>query len=789
MRVLFAVSNEKMSESIIRQYQKEYKQIISCKNVYYFNAILKELQRDKGYDRIVISEDLEQYVNTDYEQMDKFIFDRLDSISDEASNLNGEDIPIILICTERRNKSEQILVKLFGIGIYNAIIGKDRSVNEVCRLLNRPRSKKEAKIYYRIDSEDVTYEKDDENDVSELEIQNILAHYKKLGNDEERYVESFNSIASQYNDEQLKIISKFLPLGVKAVLEEKSEKYQQINSYNNKISDKVRISKKQEKKGTSEILLKNVQTKNIDEPVVVPSSIDANKKKKIISKTSNPEKEYIKTIEKENPVEEIKQEEFQDVKELRDIDETKIVEETQTTEESPVIDVEMPTETQVAQPVKRGRGRPRKVVQEPIEPKPKRKRGRPRKVVEEDVMLKNSNDYEEDGILPGFENVNINDEIENNNLEEITSSQFEEEVILPGFEDDNENDTILPNVESEEEKSLSSIEEDEEETILPGFEGEEEEKVEQPRFNNIQEENYFGISKKTTEKQNEELDMSQLLLPEQKIVAFVGTSKNGTSFLINNVAELLSANGIDTAILDLTHNRNAYYIYTKNEEELRNQSNYIMKNLKIGKTTGIQEHKNLTVYTTAFEDDEDIQDVEPIVKTLVKNHKVVLMDCDFSTPMRYFKYAQEIYLVQSMDILTIQPLTVFLRQLADKNLLDESKIRVILNKFIRTREINEALLIGGMSIYNDAGMTVRKELFDRRSVPYVTVPFELKTYLRYLDGIVVCDVSLKGYSKEFMQSLKRLTSMVYQENDDKKAKKYAPPSVKNNMNMNTNQGY
>ena len=98
MKVLFAVSNENTSQAIIKKYQSEYKQILSYKNVYYFNAILKELQRDKTYDRVVISEDLEQYVNTDYEQMDKFLFDRLDSISDEASNSKGEDIPIILIC-------------------------------------------------------------------------------------------------------------------------------------------------------------------------------------------------------------------------------------------------------------------------------------------------------------------------------------------------------------------------------------------------------------------------------------------------------------------------------------------------------------------------------------------------------------------------------------------------------------------------------------------------------------------------------------------------------------------
>ena len=146
MKVLFAVSNEEISESIIKRYQKEYKEIISHKNVYYFNAILKELQKDKSYDRIVISEDLEAFTHTQYDQIDKFIFDKLDSISDEASNIKGNDIPIILICADRRTKSEQMLVKLFGIGIYNAILGNDRSVEEVCRLINRPESKKRSKI-------------------------------------------------------------------------------------------------------------------------------------------------------------------------------------------------------------------------------------------------------------------------------------------------------------------------------------------------------------------------------------------------------------------------------------------------------------------------------------------------------------------------------------------------------------------------------------------------------------------------------------------------------------------
>lgn len=724
MKVLFAVSNENTSQAIIKKYQAEYKQIISYKNVYYFNAILKELQRDKTYDRIVISEDLEQYVNTDYEQMDKFLFDRLDSISDEASNAKGENIPIILICTERRNKSEQILVKLFGIGIYDALLGNDRSASEVCKLLKRPRSKKDAKIYYRIDTEDVTYEKDDENDVSELEIQNILAHYKRIGNDEEKYVESFDSIASQYNDTQLKVISKCLPLNVRAVLEEKSPKYQEINSYTNKISDQLRVDKAKEKTGTSEILLKNSRTKKPSEPVVIPSTIGLNKKK-ILTKPNQVQPIIQAKSKKVTEIESSREEEYENEEPFEEMGEVQ----------------------EEVKPIKRGRGRPRKNPIEPVTEQPKRRRGRPRKVVEEPEK--------QETILPGFEN------------------QEEQETVLPGFDEVYEQETTLPGFENQEEQ----------EAVLPGFDDNKFEEQYTDVLNNLrisEEQENNTESNKAQEEYYQELDINSIIRQNQNLVAFVGTSKNGTSFLVNNVAEILSANGIDTAILDLTQNRNAYYIYTKNEDELRNQSNYIMNNLKIGKANGIREHKNLTIYTSPFEKDENLEAVEPIIETLLKMHTIVLMDCDFSTPMRYFKYAQEIYLVQSMDILTIQPLTAFLRKLADKEMFEESKARIVLNKFIQTKQINESILIGGISIYNDAAMTVRKELFDRRTVQYITIPFDLKSYLRYLDGLVTCDVSLKGYTKEFLQSLKKLAGMIYKSGN--KAEKYTPPSIKKNSN-------
>lgn len=228
MKVLFAVNDENISTSIVKKYQKEYKEIISYKNVYYFNAILKELQRNKSYDRVVISEDLEEFTSSSYEQKDKFIFDRLDNISDEAISTTGVDIPIILISSERRTKGEPILVKLFSISIYNTILGDDRTIDEVCRLINKPRTKKEAKLYYKIDSDDAKYEREKENEVSEVELQNILRHFKRLGKNEKDYVESFRNVLSQYNKEQMKVVIAVLPQNVKNILQENSVEYKKI---------------------------------------------------------------------------------------------------------------------------------------------------------------------------------------------------------------------------------------------------------------------------------------------------------------------------------------------------------------------------------------------------------------------------------------------------------------------------------------------------------------------------------------------------------------------------------
>ena len=766
MKVLFAVSNEEISESIVKRYQREYKEIISYKNVYYFNAILKELQKDKNYDRIVISEELEAFTHTQYDQIDKFIFDKLDGISDEASNLKGEDIPIILICSDRREKSESMLVKLFGIGIYNALLGNDRSVDNVCKLLNKPRSKKEAKIYYKIDSDDVTYQSENENDVSEVEIQNILAHYKRLGKDEDKYVESFNRIASQYNDVQLRIITKFLPLNVRAVLEEKSEKYQQIISFNSKVSDNLRaqsIVKRKEEEGTSSKLLTNPDKEKIlSKPVVIPSAVNMSGVKKFAK--SKPEVEPEPTFETLEPEIETTQTQEPEIEELPMVEETPVIQE---------------IDTEIEEPKKR-RGRPRKnpLPEETTVQAPKRGRGRPRKVapveeiVEEPEVKTISQPEEEETILPGFEDYNEPEE--------------QDENILPGFEEkpENEEENILPGFEEKTEHK--------EDNILPGFEETSKETYYQQETS--KQENYYQNYNmnqiQNTYQQHEDIDISSLLTASKKVACFMGTSKNGTSFVVNNLAEITSSMGIDTAILDTTKNRNSYYIYTKNEEELRNTAMNSVNNLLNGNALGINAGKNLTVYTSLPTETEGIENAGAILQTLLKKHSLVLIDCDFDTPMEYFQKTQEIYLVQTFDVLTIQPLTAFLRELKSKNILDQNKLRVILNKAVKIRGINDKTIIGGMAYYNDPAMSFMTELFDKTTVRYITIPFDEDVYAKYLEGVINCEISIKGYPKNIVQIFQELSNIIYPVVSGKatygstkgSAKKstYVPPQIQSN---------
>ena len=211
----------------------------------------------------------------------------------------------------------------------------------------------------------------------------------------------------------------------------------------------------------------------------------------------------------------------------------------------------------------------------------------------------------------------------------------------------------------------------------------------------------------------------------------------------------------------MTKNKNAYYVYTDNQEELRQTAISSIPNLINGIVEGIVVNKNLSVFTTLPNENDVINNYSEILETLIKNYSLILLDCDFETNFGYFKEAQEIYLVQSFDVLTIQPLTAFLRDLKAKNILNPEKLRIILNKSLRVRNVTDKLIIGGISVYNDPAMSYMTELFNKDLIKYCSIPFEEQTYSRYLEGLVECKISLKGYSKKFLMYLSKLGNMVY----------------------------
>lgn len=724
MKVLFAVNNDNVSEAIVKKYQRDYQEILSYKNVYYFNAIYQELQKDKSYSRIVISEDLEPYANNDYDLIDKFLFEKYSKITEEIKNAPNEHIDIILICADRRKKTDDMLIKIYSKEIYNAIIGQDRSIDEICRLINHPRDKEAAKQYYNIHESELG-ETESEESVSEAEVENIIAHYARLGKNENKYIDSFNNIVSQYNDKQLRIIIKYLPLNVKAVLEERSPKYQQLVTtsalngidFKKKTENyKEKIKNKQQVNEENSILEQLIKPKNI-KSVVIPTNITTSKVQKIeVPNIKKPEIRQDIVVEKDFLEQRSGTIETPEETDIENIDMQEIETDAQDKEK---IELE----------AKRGRGRPRKnPPKEEQDQATKRGRGRPKKQQENEIETEDIKAPE-----PEIDLFNLDEQEdakqENTRQEEIDLFSLEEETEQPEID--------LFNMPEESNSPQDT-----------------QVKTNEMNIQHNTENNYIAKTNNTYS------NLNTLLTSDKKIVAFVGTTKNGTSFVVNNTAEMLASMGINTAILDMTKTKNAYYIYTNNEETLRGIARDCMKNLQNGVAAGISAKRNLTVYTEMPGEEKEYE-IDKILSTLATQYSAILIDTDFDTNPEIFEKSQEIYLVQSMDVLTIQPLTAFLRNLKSKDILKPEKLKIVINKSAKIRSLNAKTLIGGMSCYNSPNMTYMTELFNKDTIKYCEIPFEMQNYVKYLDSLANCVISLNGYTKQFITSLRELANMVY----------------------------
>lgn len=826
MKILFAVSNENIAEAVKREYQNNFKAQLITKNVYYFNAIIKELQNNKTYDVVIISEDLEPFANNNYDIIDKFLCDKLQIIREEAINEKGERVPIIFITTDRHILGDSFTTKLYEIGINNALVGNDRSIENVCQLMFHPRNKQEAKAYYRVNSEIDNTPKED--DVKEEEIKNIIAHYKKLGKAEEKYVESFDNIASQYSDAQLKVIIRFLPLNVKAVLEAQSPKYQSLTTFaNNYESGAVKNVPQTEKKETikeknvhvdttNNRVLEQISSLQNNSNVIIPNAMNINKVRKVATDNETNKKQPAeeRKFEGLNSIENIKTDEpvvmhdrrkndvaatlpgfedFEDSSSKVSEENTSVLPGVETLEDENV------NTPEIEPVVKRGRGRPRKnPIQTSVPEAPKRGRGRPRKVqLEEETKVTTLPGLEKEenvsATLPGLEEDRVSASTTLPGLEEENTSAS---TMLPGLEEENiSSSATLPGFE-EEESATTTLPGIEEENVvpetLPGFE-DREPSIPESTYNPQE---MIHKTNSMSEKQSIRYENIEYMIPaDKRIASFIGTSKAGVSFIVNNLAHMLSSYNINVAILDMTRNKNSFYIYTNNEESLRNKAERSIYSLLEGNAYGVKINKNLTVYTALPTDTEEFYEADKVLKTLIDNYSVVLIDCDYDTPIGYFDNSTDLFLVQNMDILTMQPLTTFLKELKSKGVLKDEKMRFISNMETKVKGVNSQILLSAIAVYKDPGMAYTVDLFDKNLTKVFTVPFDIEAYNKYLTSLVECNISLNGYSKAILSSLKAIAACIYPllnngKNNKKNGGSYTPPSLGNysNTTFNNNIG-
>ena len=278
MRILFAVSNREDSNGdivdiICNDYQKEYKKIISYKRAFYYDAIVNEIRqtKDNKYDRIVISEDLEKNLSDSYESEDFNLYKHIDEITDEAYKDDGTSIPIILLCSDRRSERDPIISKLFVLGVYNILLGKERTIQNVCSLIESPRNKKMAKILYNIDPAALKYTSSIKNNIiSDKELISILKYFNINKDKVDKCVRGFAKLSKEYTEQQLQLIIRKLPLDVRIILEDNSKEYLKIA--------KTSVKNQQDIESKNKFVSRDLEreTGMSGSDVIIPNQVDRN---------------------------------------------------------------------------------------------------------------------------------------------------------------------------------------------------------------------------------------------------------------------------------------------------------------------------------------------------------------------------------------------------------------------------------------------------------------------------------------------------------------------------------
>ncbi len=244
----------------------------------------------------------------------------------------------------------------------------------------------------------------------------------------------------------------------------------------------------------------------------------------------------------------------------------------------------------------------------------------------------------------------------------------------------------------------------------------------------------------------------------KKTVCFVGAPKVGTTFCINAIGTYFAKNKIKTAIVDLTKKRDTYTIYTYDNEGKRNIAAESLKYASNGLNEPLVYDK-LSIYTGMPGEDRKSYNASVAIDTVSQNNNVILIDTDFSTPVEYFRIAQEIYVVQDMDILNINQLTMFLRNLKSRG-IPMNKIRVIINKHVKC-VLTAKDILDGIATYTSYDLKMYDELFNSANIPYYILPMDIENYKKYVEMVYKYSNKFATFTDEFKDNLSNIINSIY----------------------------
>lgn len=244
----------------------------------------------------------------------------------------------------------------------------------------------------------------------------------------------------------------------------------------------------------------------------------------------------------------------------------------------------------------------------------------------------------------------------------------------------------------------------------------------------------------------------------KKVVCLIGAPKVGTTFCINAISTMLYKRNIKVAIIDMTKKRDSYILYTYDNEGKRAIA---AESLRYA-TSGMNEplvYGKLSIYTGVPGEDRKQYQASTVLETVSAHNNVILIDCDFSTPLEYYRLASEIYVVQDMDVLNVNQITMFLREIKNRG-IPMNKVRIIINKHVKCALTSKDIL-DGIATYSSPDLKMFDELFPSSEMQYFILPFDQENYTKYIEMMFKYSNVFTSFSKEFKSELLQIVNSIY----------------------------